>query len=75
MHTYVYFFKEVARGWGANPGPLDFIYFLIFYHITAEPQRLPYLRIIYNSQELHQNKRVQRKGKLEFTSHFCTQCM
>jgi hypothetical protein len=24
--------KEVARGtwWGANPGPLDFIYFLIF---------------------------------------------
>jgi hypothetical protein len=27
--------------WGANPGPLDFIYFLIFHHFTAEPQRLP----------------------------------
>jgi hypothetical protein len=26
-----WFFKEVARaGWGVNPGPLDFIYFLIF---------------------------------------------
>jgi hypothetical protein len=22
--------KEVARRWGANPGPLNFIYFLIF---------------------------------------------
>jgi hypothetical protein len=28
-------------GWGANPGPLDLIYFLIFHHFTAEPQRLP----------------------------------
>jgi hypothetical protein len=25
-----WFFKEAARGWGANSGPLDFIYFLIF---------------------------------------------
>jgi hypothetical protein len=33
--------KEVARGWGANPGPLSFIYFHIFHHFTAEPQRLP----------------------------------
>jgi hypothetical protein len=30
--------KEVARG--ANPGPLNFIYFLIFHHFTAEPQFL-----------------------------------
>jgi hypothetical protein len=28
-------------GWGANPSPLDLIYFLIFHHFTAEPQRLP----------------------------------
>jgi hypothetical protein len=28
--------------WGANPGPLDVIYFLIFTTLhTAEPQRLP----------------------------------
>jgi hypothetical protein len=28
------FFKEVARGtgWGANPGPLDFIF--LFYHFS-----------------------------------------
>jgi hypothetical protein len=39
----LFFKKEVARGtgWGANPGPLDFIYFLIFLPFTAEPQRLP----------------------------------
>jgi hypothetical protein len=28
-------------GWGAKPGPLNFIYFLIFHHFTTEPQRLP----------------------------------
>jgi hypothetical protein len=33
--------KRGCLGWGANPGPLDFIYFLIFNHFTAEPQRLP----------------------------------
>jgi hypothetical protein len=35
-----YFFKRGCPGWGANPGPLDIIYFLIFHHFTAEPQRL-----------------------------------
>jgi hypothetical protein len=30
--------------WGANPGPFDFIYFLSFHHLTAEPQRLPKAR-------------------------------
>jgi hypothetical protein len=34
-------FLRGCPGWGANPGPLDFIYFLIFNHFTAEPQRLP----------------------------------
>jgi hypothetical protein len=24
------FFKRGCQGWGANPGPLNFIYFLIF---------------------------------------------
>jgi hypothetical protein len=37
------FKKRGCPGWGANPGPLDFIYFLIFHHFTAEPQRLPWL--------------------------------
>jgi hypothetical protein len=34
--------KRGCPGWGANPGPLEFIYFLILHHFTAEPQRLPY---------------------------------
>jgi hypothetical protein len=38
-----FFKKKRLPGWGANPGPLDFlIYFLIFHHFTAEPQRLPW---------------------------------
>jgi hypothetical protein len=32
--------KTGCQGWGANPGPLNFIYFLIFHLFTAEPQRL-----------------------------------
>jgi hypothetical protein len=33
--------KRGCPGWGANPGPLNIIYFLIFHHFTTEPQRLP----------------------------------
>jgi hypothetical protein len=36
-----HFKKRGCPGWGANPGPVDIIYFLIFHHFTAEPQRLP----------------------------------
>jgi hypothetical protein len=36
------FFKEVARGWGANPGPLDFIYFLIFTTLPLSHSGSPY---------------------------------
>jgi hypothetical protein len=43
MCTFPYdTFKNIGcPGCGANPGPLNFIYFLIFHHFTAEPQRLP----------------------------------
>jgi hypothetical protein len=40
-NAFYYLKKRGCPGWGANPGPLDFIYFLIFHHFTAEPQRLP----------------------------------
>jgi ABC-type spermidine/putrescine transport system permease subunit I len=33
--------KRGCPGWGANPGPLNFFYFPVFHHFTAEPQRLP----------------------------------
>jgi hypothetical protein len=40
--TYILFLKKRGcLGWGANPGPFDFIYCLIYNHFTAEPQRLP----------------------------------
>jgi hypothetical protein len=39
--TFLFLFLRGCPGWGANPGPLDLIYFLIFHHFTAEPQRLP----------------------------------
>jgi hypothetical protein len=39
---YSFFLKKRGcPGWVANLGPLHFIYFLIFHHFTAEPQRLP----------------------------------
>jgi hypothetical protein len=34
-------FLKVVRAWGANPGSFDLVYFLIFHHCTAEPQRPP----------------------------------
>jgi hypothetical protein len=41
MAIYVPFFKKIGcPWWGANPGPLDFIYFLIFHYFIAEPQQL-----------------------------------
>jgi hypothetical protein len=51
LHTHIntykgnffYFLKRLPR-WGVNQGPLDLIYFLIFHHLTAEPQRLPIQR-------------------------------
>jgi hypothetical protein len=39
--VFTFLFLRGCPGWGANPGPLDFIYFLIFHLLTAEPQRLP----------------------------------
>jgi hypothetical protein len=30
LTPFLYFFKRGCPGWGANPGPLNFIYFLIF---------------------------------------------
>jgi hypothetical protein len=40
-------FLRGCPGWGANPGPLNFIYFLIYHHFTAEPQLL-HLTLILN---------------------------
>jgi hypothetical protein len=31
----IFFLKRGCPGWGANPGLLDFIYFLILHHFTA----------------------------------------
>jgi hypothetical protein len=42
---FTQFFLKSCLGWGANPGPLNFIYFLIFHHFTAEPQRLKFTQI------------------------------
>jgi hypothetical protein len=39
--TESFFKKSGCPGWGANPGPLKLIYFIIFHHFTADPQRLP----------------------------------
>jgi hypothetical protein len=39
--SFYFFLKRGCLGWGANPGPLEFIYFLNFHRFTAEPQRLP----------------------------------
>jgi hypothetical protein len=47
-----YYFDEVARGgWGANPGPLDLIYFLIFTtlplsHSGFQNLYLPFYRLL-----------------------------
>jgi hypothetical protein len=46
------FLKRGCPGWGANPGPLNFIYFLIFHHLTAEPQRQILVKAKMNNTEV-----------------------
>jgi hypothetical protein len=49
-----HFFKEDARGWGANPGPHNFIYFLIFITLPLSHSGSPTLGIFLKITEVAQ---------------------
>jgi hypothetical protein len=46
LSNFANFLKEVARGWGVNPGPLNFIYFLIFTTLPLSHSGSPRIRPI-----------------------------
>jgi hypothetical protein len=45
------FFKRGCPGWGANPGPLDFIYFLIFTTLPLSHSGSPTWAVFYKLQK------------------------
>jgi hypothetical protein len=52
LHMYPFLKKGCPGWWGANLGPVNFIYFLIFTTLhTAEPQLLHILYVSFSTEE------------------------